>query len=170
VGGSRGRLPQPKPNDTKVAQVRDKSTQTERPQEEPSPRRTKPEPKRTNTPVTRRRPLSRCNSNIAQYFEKSLVRTRTEELRYLYSSPSIIGMIKSRRIRWAGYAVRLGSRGTRLGYLRDSQRATAEQEISVKLGGVCLIRLIFHSKTGGNTFLRNVYSHKDYRAQYPRRW
>jgi hypothetical protein len=26
-----------------------------------------------------------------------------EELRNLYSSPSIIGMIKSRRLRWAGY-------------------------------------------------------------------
>jgi hypothetical protein len=28
----------------------------------------------------------------------------------LHSSPSIIRMIKSRRMRWAGYAVRMGSR------------------------------------------------------------
>jgi hypothetical protein len=33
-----------------------------------------------------------------------------EELHNLYSSPSIIGMIKSRRMRWAGYAARVGRR------------------------------------------------------------
>jgi hypothetical protein len=31
-----------------------------------------------------------------------------EELRDLYSSPSIIGIIKSRRMRWAGHVVRMG--------------------------------------------------------------
>jgi hypothetical protein len=30
-----------------------------------------------------------------------------EELRYLYSPPSIIRMIKSRRIRWAGHVARM---------------------------------------------------------------
>jgi hypothetical protein len=34
-----------------------------------------------------------------------------EELRNLNSSPSIIRMIKSRRMRWAGYTVRMGRRG-----------------------------------------------------------
>jgi hypothetical protein len=33
-----------------------------------------------------------------------------EELHNLYSSPSIIGMIKSRRMRWAGYVARMGKR------------------------------------------------------------
>jgi hypothetical protein len=33
-----------------------------------------------------------------------------EELRNLYSSPSIIRMIKSRRIRWAGYVARMGEK------------------------------------------------------------
>jgi hypothetical protein len=33
-----------------------------------------------------------------------------EELHSLYSSPSIIRMIKSRRIRWAGHVVRLGEK------------------------------------------------------------
>jgi hypothetical protein len=33
-----------------------------------------------------------------------------EELHNLYSSPSIIRMIKSRRIRWAGHVVRMGER------------------------------------------------------------
>jgi hypothetical protein len=31
-----------------------------------------------------------------------------EELNYLYSSPNIIRMIKSRRMRWAGYVARMG--------------------------------------------------------------
>jgi hypothetical protein len=31
-----------------------------------------------------------------------------EGLRYLYSSPSIIRIIKSRRIRWAGHVARMG--------------------------------------------------------------
>jgi hypothetical protein len=34
-----------------------------------------------------------------------------EELRNLYSSPSIIRMIKLRRIRWAGYVARMGRKG-----------------------------------------------------------
>jgi hypothetical protein len=31
-----------------------------------------------------------------------------EELHNLYSSPSIIRMIQSRRVRWAGYVARMG--------------------------------------------------------------
>jgi hypothetical protein len=34
-----------------------------------------------------------------------------EELHNLYSSPSIIRMIKSRRMRWAGHVVRMGEKG-----------------------------------------------------------
>jgi hypothetical protein len=45
-----------------------------------------------------------------------------EELRDLYSSPGIIRIIKSRRIRWAGHAERMGRRGTRIGYWLESQR------------------------------------------------
>jgi hypothetical protein len=44
------------------------------------------------------------------------------ELRDLYSSLSIIRMIKSRRIRWAGHVARMGRRGTRIDYLWESQR------------------------------------------------
>jgi hypothetical protein len=33
-----------------------------------------------------------------------------EELHNLYSSPSIIRMIKSRRMRWAGYVARTGEK------------------------------------------------------------
>jgi hypothetical protein len=31
-----------------------------------------------------------------------------EELHNLYSSPSVIGMVKSRRMRWAGHVARMG--------------------------------------------------------------
>jgi hypothetical protein len=34
-----------------------------------------------------------------------------EELRDLYSSPSIIGIIISRRMRWAGHVARMGEKG-----------------------------------------------------------
>jgi hypothetical protein len=34
-----------------------------------------------------------------------------EELHNLYSSPNIIRMIKSRRMRWAGHAARMGEKG-----------------------------------------------------------
>jgi hypothetical protein len=33
-----------------------------------------------------------------------------EELRYLYSSPSIIRIIKSRRMRWEGHVARMGEK------------------------------------------------------------
>jgi hypothetical protein len=33
-----------------------------------------------------------------------------EELHYLYSSPSIIRIIKSRRMRWAGHVTRMGEK------------------------------------------------------------
>jgi hypothetical protein len=45
-----------------------------------------------------------------------------EELRDLYSSPSIIRIIKSRRLRWAGHVARMGRSGTRIDYWREIQR------------------------------------------------
>jgi hypothetical protein len=44
-----------------------------------------------------------------------------EELLNLYSSASIIRINKSRRMRWAGRVERMGKRGTRTGYLWESQ-------------------------------------------------
>jgi hypothetical protein len=44
-----------------------------------------------------------------------------EELRDLDSSPSIIRIIKSRRMRWAGHVARMGRR-TRIDYWWESQR------------------------------------------------
>jgi hypothetical protein len=39
-----------------------------------------------------------------------------EELHNLYTSPSIIRIIKSRRMRWAGHGEQMGRRRTRLDY------------------------------------------------------
>jgi hypothetical protein len=39
----------------------------------------------------------------------------TEELNELYSSPGIIRVMKSRRMRWVGHVARMGRRGTRVG-------------------------------------------------------
>jgi hypothetical protein len=39
-----------------------------------------------------------------------------QKLHNLYSSPNIIRMIKSRRMRWAGLVVRMGRRGIHVGY------------------------------------------------------
>jgi hypothetical protein len=46
----------------------------------------------------------------------------TEELHNLYSSPSIIRMIKSRRIRWAGHVVHMGRRRMHIGFWWESQK------------------------------------------------
>jgi hypothetical protein len=40
----------------------------------------------------------------------------SEELRDLYSSPSIIRMMKSRRIRWAGHVAQIGRKEICIGY------------------------------------------------------
>jgi hypothetical protein len=45
-----------------------------------------------------------------------------EELHNLYSSPSIIRMIKSRKIRLTGYVERIGIRGIYIGYWLESQK------------------------------------------------
>jgi hypothetical protein len=45
-----------------------------------------------------------------------------EELPDLYSSPSIIRIIKPRRMRWAGHVARVGRRGMRIDYWWESQR------------------------------------------------
>jgi hypothetical protein len=44
-----------------------------------------------------------------------------EELRNLYSSPSIIRMIKL-KMRWAGYVAQLGRGGMHIGYWWESQK------------------------------------------------
>jgi hypothetical protein len=44
-----------------------------------------------------------------------------EELHKLYSSPNIIRMIKSKRMRWAGYVAAMEMRGMHIGFWWESQ-------------------------------------------------
>jgi hypothetical protein len=45
-----------------------------------------------------------------------------DELHNMYSSPKIIRIIKSRRMRWAGHIARLGRRPLHIGYWWESQK------------------------------------------------
>jgi hypothetical protein len=45
-----------------------------------------------------------------------------EKLHNLYSSPNIIRMIKSRRMRWAGHVARMGEKRNTLEYWWESQK------------------------------------------------
>jgi hypothetical protein len=51
-----------------------------------------------------------------------------EELHNLYSSPNIIRMIKSRRVRLAGHVAPMGRRGMLIGYWWESQKETDHYE------------------------------------------
>jgi hypothetical protein len=45
-----------------------------------------------------------------------------EELHNLYSSPSVITMIMSKRIRWTVHVERMGGRGMHIGYWWERQK------------------------------------------------
>jgi hypothetical protein len=62
-----------------------------------------------------------------------------EELYNLYSSPDIIRMIKSRRMRWKGHVARMGQRGTHVGYLWESQKERGRQE-EYDVGGWTILK------------------------------
>ena len=49
-------------------------------------------------------------------------RLHNEELNDLYSSPNIVRLIKSRRMRWAGHVARMGGRGGRIGSWSGNRR------------------------------------------------
>jgi hypothetical protein len=45
-----------------------------------------------------------------------------EELHNLYSSPNLIRMIKSRKMRWTGHVAQMGRTGMHIGYRWGSQK------------------------------------------------
>jgi hypothetical protein len=53
-----------------------------------------------------------------------------EELHSLYSSPSIIRMIKSRRMRWAGHVARTGEKTNEYRILMGKPEGKRPQDIS----------------------------------------
>jgi hypothetical protein len=63
-----------------------------------------------------------------------------EELHKLYSSPSVIRIIKSRRMRWVGCVARMGRRGTHVGYWREIQKGRDHWE-DQDVGGWTILKL-----------------------------
>jgi hypothetical protein len=45
-----------------------------------------------------------------------------KELHNLYASPSIIGMVESRRMSWTGHVARMGRSGMDIGFWWESQK------------------------------------------------
>jgi hypothetical protein len=64
-----------------------------------------------------------------------------EELHNLYSSPSIIRMIKSRRMRLAGHVVRMGRGGMLIGYWWECQKERDHWE-EQDVGGWTILKWI----------------------------
>jgi hypothetical protein len=64
-----------------------------------------------------------------------------EELHNLYSSPSIIRIIKLRRMRWAGHVARIGRRGMHIGFWWESQKERDHQK-DLAIGGRIILRWI----------------------------
>jgi hypothetical protein len=62
-----------------------------------------------------------------------------EERRNLYSSPSIIRMIKSRRMRWAGHVARMGEKEVHVGYWWESRKGGDHWE-SQGVGGWTVLK------------------------------
>jgi hypothetical protein len=56
------------------------------------------------------------------------IKLHNDKLRNFYSSPNKITMMKSRRMRWAAYIVRMGIRGMPIGYLWEIQMGKDLQE------------------------------------------
>jgi hypothetical protein len=51
-----------------------------------------------------------------------------DELHNLYSSPSVIRVMKSRRMKWAEHVARMGRRGMHTGYWWESQKERDHKE------------------------------------------
>jgi hypothetical protein len=64
-----------------------------------------------------------------------------EELHNMCGSPSIIRMMKSRRMRWAGHVACMGRRGMHIGFLWQSQKERDHYE-DLDVGGRIILKWI----------------------------
>jgi hypothetical protein len=75
-------------------------------------------------------------------------RLHDEELHDLYSSPNIIRMIKSRRMKWEGHVARMRRRGMHVRFLWESQKERDHYE-HLDVGGRMILKLILERELGG---------------------
>jgi hypothetical protein len=64
-----------------------------------------------------------------------------EELHNLYSSPSVIRMVKSRMMRWAGHVARMGRSRMHIGFWWESQKVKDHWE-DLDVGGWTILKWI----------------------------
>jgi hypothetical protein len=64
-----------------------------------------------------------------------------EKLHNSYSSPSVIRVINSRRMRWAGHVARMGRKGMNRGYWWESQKKRDHWE-DLDVGGWTILKWI----------------------------
>jgi hypothetical protein len=70
-----------------------------------------------------------------------------EVLHNLYSSPNIIRMIRTRRMRWAGHVAQMGRRGMHIGYWWESQKERDHWE-DLDVGGWTILTWILERYDG----------------------
>jgi hypothetical protein len=58
-----------------------------------------------------------------------------KELRDLYSSPHIVQVVKSRRMRWVGHVARMGRREASIGFWWGNLRRETTGETQAEVGG-----------------------------------
>jgi hypothetical protein len=70
-----------------------------------------------------------------------------EELHNLYSSPDIIRIIKSRRMRWAGHVARMEMRGMHIAYWWECEKERDHYE-NLDVGGWIILKWILQRQDG----------------------
>jgi hypothetical protein len=86
-----------------------------------------------------------------------------EELHNSYSSPSIIRIVKSRRMRWAGHVARMGRRGMHTGYWWESQKERDHWEAQ-DAGGWTILKWILETGWHGVDWMDMTQDRDKWRA------
>jgi hypothetical protein len=86
-----------------------------------------------------------------------------EELNDLYPSPSIIWVIKSRRMRWAGHVVRMGEREMHTGFWWGSLRE-GHHVGDPGVDGRIILKWIFKEWDGGTDWIQVAPDRHRWRA------
>jgi hypothetical protein len=90
-------------------------------------------------------------------------RQHNEELNDLYSSPNIILVIKSRRLRWAGHVARMGGREVRTGFWWGGLRE-GDHLGDPGVDGRIILKLIFKKWDGDMDWIELAQDRDRWRA------